>query len=117
MRGPCACPGWNTIPLDFQTVPFVCPDVSRLIRWIALAGGQAQGPRIRPTLPLVPTDICRPNGGKGGVGTREERRWGGDPCGRPLAGAAVRRSSPPPRRAALKAPSPPPLHPRPYSLS
>src|SRR5579872_3570030 len=38
---------------------------------------------VRVLAPPSPDDMCRPNGGKGGVGTREERRWGGDPCGRP----------------------------------
>src|SRR5579872_6577081 len=61
------------------------------IRWLVIEqdAGDASVPTPIHASP-APTDICRPNGGKGGVGTREERRWGGDPCGRPRPGGSIR---------------------------
>src|SRR5579872_2588146 len=61
------------------------------IRWLVIEqdAGDASVPTPIHASP-APTDICRPNGGKGGVGTREERRWGGDPCGRPRPGGLIR---------------------------
>src|SRR5579872_4713439 len=54
---------------------------------------------------LVPDECCHPNRGKGSVGTREERRWGGDPCGRP--GGSIRPGGPQDTHKG------PPLHPSP----
>src|SRR5450755_3376127 len=48
-RGPCACPGGMAIPLAFHGIPLSFPPP-----------GQAQGPHIRPTPPIVPTGRLTP---------------------------------------------------------